>query len=173
MDFAIQNRSIKKKGLTRVLYAVKSDFTTLAEPPASPSTQAEKVTISTNHAFAEGNGFREAWVNLDTSKLDLEISGSRYSKSGKAKLSMMIPGDSANISAFVQDDPELIILVQQNPCQSGAYWQIGTKCQGANIAAGAKWTSGAQEGDDMGWEIPIEANQSSVLYYTGTVTMAD
>lgn len=172
MDLNVATRSKKKPGLTQALYAFHGELTTIGEPASSPSTQAAKVTITTSHVFAEGNGFRKIFVNTEKSKLGFKGSGDRYSKSGKMSLMCFIPGDAKEVAAMIKDDPDFIFLVQQNPCQSGSYWQVGTKCDPATInAESMQWTSGVIDGTEtMGWEFEVTAVQDTVYYYEGTVT---
>lgn len=174
MDLNVANRSKKKNGLTRVLYATKEAFTTIAEPAAVPGDQEDKVTIDSDHEFSVGEGFREIFVNRDKSKFGWEGSGDRYSKTGKSMLVLFIPGDDKNFAALIKDDPDLMFLIQQNPCQSGSYWQLGTKCDLASFdASSAKWTSGTIDGQEvMGWEVTFFNYQDTVYYYEGVVTMA-
>ncbi|MFN8698315.1 MAG: hypothetical protein ACK505_00105 [Flavobacteriales bacterium] len=172
MDLNIATKSSTKPGLTKVLYALKSTFTTIAEPPASPTTQAQKVTIADDHVFASGQGWREAFMNDDRTNLAFEGQGDRFSKTGKLTLNLIIPGDEKTVAAMIKDDPEMILLIQKNPCQSGAYYQLGTKCKGATIEGGATWASGVADGSEvMGWEIPISCNQDTLYYYEGEVTL--
>jgi hypothetical protein len=173
MDLNIAIRSKKKPGLTQVLYATEEILTTIAEPTATPTTQAQKVTISGDHVFVTGEGFRKMFVNLDKSNFNLEGSGDRFSKTNKAMLKCFIPGDQKEVAAMIKDDPSFLILMQQNPCQSGSYWQLGTKCDLATIdAASTKWTSGTIDGSTvMGWEFDLMCYQDTVYYYEGEVTL--
>jgi hypothetical protein len=175
MDLNVAVRSKKKPGMTEVLYATRESLATIAEPVANPSTQEAKVSIAANHTFAEGDGFRRMFVNLDKSNLNLEGAGDRYSKTNKIMLKCFIPGDSKFVAAMVKDDPDFLVLVRQNPCQSGSFWQIGTKCDLATIEAGSlKWTSGTIDGSTvMGWEFDLMCYQDTIYYYEGQVTLAE
>lgn len=174
MDLNVANRSKKKPGLTRILYATKESLATIAEPP-STGTPAERVTIATDHTFTSGEGFREMFINRDKSVLGWEGSGDRYSKTGKSMITVFIPGDDKNVSALVKDDPDILFLIQQNPCQSGSFWQLGTKCDLASYDASAtKWTSGTIDGQTvMGWEMVFFNYQDTVYYYEGAVTLPE
>lgn len=175
MDLNVALRNRKKPGMTEVLYATREALSSIAEPPASPTTQEQKVTITANHAFNEGEGFRKMFVNLDKSNLALEGAGDRYSKTNKIMLKCFIPGDSKQVAAMVKDDPDFLILVRQNPCQSGAMWQVGTKCDLPTIEAGSlKWTSGTIDGGTvMGWEFDLMCYQDTIYFYEGQVTLAE
>lgn len=173
MDFEIATQSTKPSGITRILYAVKSELSTIAEPPSSPATQEEAVTIASDHVFSDvDNGWREIFFNDDQSVAEFETTGDRFAKTGKSMVKVIIPGDKKEVAAFIAADPELIILVQENPCQAGMLQQIGTKCRGAKIEGGAKWTSGTANGETViGWEVTISCNQPSKLWYGGVVTL--
>ncbi len=173
MDLNISTRSRKKPGLTEVLYAMREDLNVIAEPAPNPSNQAAKVTVAGNHTFQVGQGWRKMFVNLDKSNVGFEGSGDRYSKTGKMMIKCFIPGDKKEVAAMIKDDPEMLLLVRQNPCQTGSLWQIGTKCDFATIdGASTKWTSGTIDGNTvMGWEFDVFCYQDTLYYYEGEVTL--
>lgn len=173
MDFAIESKSSKKPGLTQCLYAVYSDLSTVAGPTPG-LTQDSKVTITADHVFTDvENGWRKMFVNLYKSNLMFEGQGDQFSGTGIMRLKCFIPGDEKTTSAFIKDNPELLLLVQKNPCQTGGYWQLGNKCDAARIVmSSAKWTSGTIDGKEtMGWEFDMEAIQDTIYYYEGVVTL--
>lgn len=173
MDLNIDYKSARKPGLTQCLYALYDELSTVAEPVPS-TTPESKVTITADHVFsATGNGWRKMFLNTKKSMLDFQGAGDEFSGSGEVRVKCFIPGDEKAVAAMIQLNPEFLILVQQAPCQAGSYWQIGTKCNGANIdLSTAKWTSGTVDGKTvMGWEFDIVSTQDTLYYYEGTVTL--
>lgn len=174
MNLNIGYKSAAKPGLTQVLYAIYDELETIGEPVPS-TTPESKVTVTASHTFSsEGNGFRKIFLNPKKSTLEFIGAGDEYSGSGECRLKLFYPGDEKAWDAFILLNPELLILVQKNPCQTGGYWQVGTKCNAANIDMGTvKWTSGTVDGKTtMGWEFDVMAVQATKLHYEGTVTLA-
>lgn len=175
MDYDVKNRSNKKSGLTAVYYAKMEDIVTIAEIGPTFTTQASKVSIYDNHTFATDDGFRVMYVDKEKSKLTWEGLGERGSGTGKCVLSCFIPGNRAAVAAMIADNPEMMFLTQLNPCQSGEYQQVGTKCDGAKIVPGStNWTTGLINGSEvMGWTVTFECYQDSPIYYWGDLTLAN
>jgi hypothetical protein len=175
MDFLIDERpaSIQSPGLGIVYYSEVGNFTAIAGLPASPTTQAEKVTISDDHTFPTDEGFREIYSTDNRKKFDVNGFGGRESGGADNIIELFYPGSREEFDAFLKDDPELIILVGNPDCSSGKFSQIGTKCSPAKIMKDWNFTSqvkGASE--DAGYLFKVQAFQASKLTYTGTVTLA-
>jgi hypothetical protein len=172
MDFQISTKAPGPKispGVVEGLYILSSDLTTIATQPNSPATQAEKVTIATAHIPTVGEGFRKMYISNKKSELKITGEGDEDAKSAKCELEVFIPGLTANLAAFLYDDPDMIFLVPNGPCGTSEYFQLGTKCDGAKIS---KWefTTGKFGGSEVkGVKATIQSLQSSILLYTAAI----
>lgn len=154
--------------------AKHSDFLVIAGLPASPSTQAQKVTIADNHTFTPPKGFEKMYIDVDNSMLEGAGFGTKDNKGATMRLNAFFPGTKVEFAAFLKDNPELIVLVPDGNCDGvPRYQQIGTKCSPAKIVAEWAYNSAtAGSTDNRGFEFQIECHQGSLLFYTGTVTEA-
>lgn len=174
MDFLISDRapgSKRSPGLVEVLYMLKSDIATLQTPTASPTTQAEKVTIDDAHVPVTDEGFRAMYISARKSEHQTDSAGDEDAKSAVEKIVGFIPGITPEIAAFLYDDPELIILVPNGPCGTSEYRQLGTKCEGVKIKEW-KYSSKKFGGTEAkGVELTLEATQTNMLFYTAAVPL--
>lgn len=173
MDYQIANKVAgenRKPGLGKINYAELSTFDNLATVFASPSNQAEKVTIDGAHTFNNPvtEGFFELYATDTLRMLETEVVGERDSKGKKVTVSGFFPGTSEEFEAFLLDDPDLILLCEPFPCNGTKIIQVGTACSPARIVEDSYKTGTNAEGK-KGYEFKIEAFQSSLLFYTGPI----
>lgn len=164
------------KGLGRILYCEKADFDTIAQLPASPTTNAEYTTISDAHTFTGTNGFREMFFDSDRSNLGSESIGGKYTSQGKTNMEFFIPGAPDGLLALLRRKPDMIFLVYGSNCggDAGVPWQLGTYCKGVEYDAAA-YAGGTTEvnDEDPGFTLTISSIQSThLIKYSGAVTMA-
>lgn len=174
MDFNIQTKAPGSKrtpGVVEGLYILKSDLATISTPVANPSNQAQKVTISTAHVPVTDEGFRRMYINTKKSELKVMGEGDEDSKSAKHQLEFFIPGMTAELAAFLLDDPEFIFLVPNGPCGTSEYFQLGTKCDGARIVTWEFTTGKFGSTDAKGIKGTLEAVQSNILLYTAAIPL--
>lgn len=166
--------SNEQNGVARHCWIARyEDFDTIAQLPASPSTQAEKVTISDDHTFGVGAGFEKLYVDQRKTNYQVTGTGSVENKGGRAEVVAMFPGTKKEFDAFLKDNPELICLVEDPDCSAGVKKQIGTKCSPARIDVDWTYNSGTVgEDEDRGYAFKIFAHQSGNLYYEGALTEA-
>lgn len=174
MDFQISERAPGSKrtpGLVEVLYAVKSVLSTIATPTASPTTQAQKVTITTAHVPITDEGFRSMYISSRKSEWMFESAGDEDAKSVTMQINAFIPGMTPEQAAFLYDDPDMIILVPNGPCGTSEYLQLGTKCDGVKIKsfkAGSKRFGGT---DAKGIELVLESSQGFITFYNAAIPL--
>lgn len=175
MDFQIDAKPAKVNapGAGKIYYSEVGDFATIATTPASPATQADKVTILDDHTFAGTDGFREMY-GTDTKKgVTSTAFGGRDSGGVEVMVEVFFPGDSEAFNAFLLDDPDLILLVGKPDCSQASFEQIGTACNPAKIVKDHAYNSlKLGESDDRGTLFKVSAYQPSRLTYKGAVTLA-
>ena len=171
-DFQIATKPANKRpGVGRYIWYTSVDEVTLATVPASPTTQAEKVTIDDDHTFAStSNGWRKMWIDQETSNVIFAGVGAIGSKGATGTIQVMIPGTKKEVAAFIKDDPELVILVP-NPDCDGEYLQLGNACSPLLIQPDYEFKTGTVSGTDMkGFTINLKYTTDVPTWYTGVVT---
>jgi hypothetical protein len=174
-DFNISSKGPNKRaGVGRFAwYSAISEIETIASLPASPSTQADKVTISDDHIFTGTNGFRKMYVDQDQANLIATGIGTIESKAADITLQVYFPGTKKEFAAFIKDDPEMILLVPSPDCDDNEYIQVGSGCSPARINPDWEFKTGTTSGNDgKGFMVNIKATASSVVWYAGTLTEA-
>jgi hypothetical protein len=172
MDFDIASKVAgvdRNPGLGRIWYAELGDFDTLAGVYASPSTQAEKVTIDGDHTFTGTEGFRLMYTTAEKRSLETSVVGEEDSKGKMVDISAFFPGTDEEFEAFLLDDPDLICIVEPFPCNGTKKLQVGTACAPAKIVEDS-YKSGTIKEGVKGYEFKIRAYQGSLLFYPGTIT---
>ena len=172
MDFNVATKASSAKrapGLVELWFCKKDELSTIAVPLASPSTQAEKVTIDGPHVATVGNGFQKLYISTRKSKGMWATEGDQDSKSVKHSVEVFVPGMTKEIAALLFDDPEMIVLYPNGPCGTSEYLQIGTKCDGGYIekAEGGTETFGGTNA--KGTTLTISASQSAIYFYNDAI----
>jgi len=174
MDFGITLKTAgvnTTPGLGNVWYAELSEFNVLASVFATPSSQAEKVTIDGDHTFTVGtDGFRLMYTTAEKRDLESAGIGEEDSKGRMVEVLCFFPGTSAEFEAFLLDDPELICVVEPFPCNGTNRLQIGTSCAPAKIAPDHSFKAGTVKEGVKGYEFKIRSYQPSLLFYQGVIT---
>lgn len=157
-------------GLARRIFLQEiSKFTTIAQPSASPTTQADEMKITTDHTFTGTVGFHQLFVHENTPELDGENVGEDGSPTRTYKVMGFHPNYNPALEAETSVDKSYIVLVERVCVGSGKYFQLGTQCLGAKIKSVLK-SGKTREGGRFGHEIEIEATQVGLYEYTGEVT---
>jgi hypothetical protein len=153
---------LKKK----VLYAPISKFTTIAVPTTQETGEATDVTISGDHTFEIGEGFRTMYTTLDTGKLMSESIGERDGKGHNTKIECFHPGTKAEAVAFskICQNEEFIVLVEG---LDGQYYQVGTEKLGAEMVS--NFDSGTVSSGRKGFSFIVETFDMFYLY-DGAIT---
>lgn len=175
MDFEIASQvsgNDRVGGVGRVFYAEVADFTTIAQLPAAPATQADKVTISADHTFGGTDGFRVMYSTPNKTSVEANGVGDDGSVGSEVVANCFFPGTDQEFSAFLKDDPDLILLVEHPDCAQGEYIQVGSKCRAAKIARDWAFTTGVAPDGGKGFNFKVRAYMSSLIFYTGTLTEA-
>ncbi len=173
MDLELSAESTNTQtGVAKVFIAPVGDFLVQADLTASPTNQGDKVTISGNHTFTSPKGWQEVFASPFSKTYEADILGDEDNKSIHAKVKIFIPGKKKEVAAFIKDNPKFIVLVQNVPCQDAEYYQVGSKCAPAVIAAEGGFKSGTMKDGKKGYEITLECYQPCEIFYGGTVTMS-
>lgn len=176
MDFELDVAAVGTEvvsGILRVFYAERSDFTTIASPPASPVDPQDAVVISTAHTPIDADhGFRECYISQEKSELEMEGKGDADGMATMKTVKIFIPGDKKSLFYFLFRNPKLLLLVEKAPCGGSEYYQVGNKCTAAKIRSW-KWASKKIDGSDSkGAEIEVGCTMDRPLLYTAAIPLA-
>lgn len=151
-----------------VYFAPVRDFLSIKKPPASPTTLADKVKITTDHTFNTGKCFQKLYVTLDSGSLDSELQGERDGKSFKNKFKMFYPGSDEEIMGFVAQakNDRMIYLV---PMPDGKVRQVGSEDFHAETLP--KFMTGTNGGGRRGYEIEVESMAPNEYLYSGVISL--
>jgi hypothetical protein len=148
-------------GLTgRVRLTAIADMDTIVakvELPSDPADEATLVTIATNHTWS-----------ADSGKVELEMNQARDTTGVGYKYTGQTPGSAASDHAalVVATNTKLIFWAE---LADGTWLQFGSERFPAELKM--KWSSGKNQGEYRGFEITVEAFESTFQIYTGTFTM--
>lgn len=151
----------------RLWYARKSDFLVIQEPSAS-LTLGDIVTISTAHTFKPGKCFKEMYSTRDKGEVMAEPQGDTDGKSLKIGAKSFLPGSDPLAHGFAKlaKNDQFIVIEEM---ADGQLMQIGTKRFPATCTP--KFNSGKNSSGVKGYDFDWETNETSMLVYTGAVTV--
>lgn len=160
-------------GIVReVLFAPEEWFTTIASPPAIETVPGDDIIITTDHVFIDADhGFIKLQFTDRTAEFNMDQVGETGSESLDCKLKGFYSGVSNALMSFMGKPFDGIVLVQDNNCAVGTYWQLGMSC---NLAMKKGWKFGTSKKGEgkKGFDIGFESNQSQGLVYAGAIVLA-
>lgn len=116
-------------------YASLADFTTVAEPAATPVDPLDEYVIATPHVMKTGKKFFELYTEVNKGEIQYERLGSEDGGGFRATLKVFIPGDSKKMNYItnkVMSSKYIVIM----PDADGLKNQIGSKAFPASIKLG-------------------------------------
>lgn len=159
----------KSAGVSHVVLFQELKKMTPAVLPAAPTTLAETVTISDDHAFiAPADGFLEGKIDETRSSYEGEDAAGVNVNAFNNKFTFFVPGDNKTVGGWLKQKPDLIVLIEGKACGVGApYVQVGSRCAPARIES-YKYKMGSYDGSDVkGYEVTIGNTDGGVLFYAG------
>lgn len=177
MDFNIAQKAPSAKrqpGLVECWYALKDSISQLQVPPVDGATPAERVVITTAHVFGNAaEGFRKCYISQEKSDAMFKSFGDKDSKGSDSTVDIFIPGITPQIAGFLNEDPELIILIPNGPCGTSEYLQIGDRCKGADISEWEAKFNKRGGNDSKGVQIKINAKMNYITFYQAAIPIPD
>lgn len=151
----------------RLWYARKADFLVI-QVPTLAVTLSDIVTISTAHTFKTGKCFKEMYSTRDTGELNAESQGDTDGKSLKISAKSFLPGSTPLSHGFAKlaKNDQFIVIEEM---ADGQLLQVGTKRFPATCTA--KFGSAKNSSGVKGYHFDWETNETSMLVYTGAVTV--
>lgn len=158
-------------GIGRFFYFCPlDDFDTIAKPTAS-AAQGDTVKITTDHTFTGTNGFHRFYYEPRESTAKGDPTGQNASKGLLPMIEGFKPGINEATAEILAEHNEFIVLVQDVDCSATTYYQFGTECIGAHIRGGFDFGTATQD-SRKGHPFTVEAYQSALFFYSGTVTLS-
>lgn len=152
-----------------VYYAPLSHVNTFPTVPASPTTNADVVTIADDFVMETGKKFLKVYCTRDMGELTSKMVGETDSKSYENKVDLFIPGNEAEIAAFLEKikNTNAVWLV---PDREGKVRVLGSENLPAKIEVG-ETTSGKKAGDARGTKMTISSVGRIAPFYTGDIPL--
>lgn len=167
----------EQKGYAPVaMFALMSDFQTIAEPPGSPTNLEDKVTITDDHVFVTASpqpGFTKLYSLPKDNQMNGSSPGDDGAKNGRWTHTLFLPGDDAKTQAMIESvkNKQIMLLVEDANSTDAEelWWQYGSKRLPAYISDAVP-SSGNINGEGVrGWKLDIS---SSCRYqYNGARTL--
>ena len=157
-------------GTTQTMYwAPVDDFATLSAPTPTPTTPAERVTISDDHVFNTGKCFKSIYLTLDKATIEALLQGDRDGKSFKNMFKGFTPGAKADLLGFISviKNEKFIAIIKLSDT---VMIQLGSADFYAEIAAGG-FKSATNGAGTRGVEFDIESMAPDIYTYTGAVSL--
>lgn len=161
---------------TEILFAPKSWFTTIANPPTSEATPGADVVIVDDHVFVTETpalGFIKMETTARSGSLKFEQVGDIDSYGINAVVEAWSPGINPALWSLMVKQDEFLVLVKDIDCATPRYYQIGASC---SLALKREWVfdTGKAGGEGKkGTMVKFDAYQDRPLLYTGAVTLAE
>jgi hypothetical protein len=153
-----------------VHYCPIDQFLSIAKLAADPTTPEEAVNIATAHTFDGTAGFKKLKHENEEGMITAAGYGGRNGKGEIVSADIFIPGNKADVRAWIKLYPDSIFLVPHVEC-GGALVQIGTECNPAKLSPEHEWISGkVGESDKEGYTVKIYSEMAGLTYYTAVVT---
>ncbi|MHB8209108.1 hypothetical protein [Mucilaginibacter sp.] len=137
-------------GIKKLAYiGVVGDFITISVPVPGDTDYGSTVIIATPHVLAPTKKTIALYVMYDKSGIEAASAGGRKQKSFKTKVTLMYPGNDAEIIGLLNiiKNSDVIILAEpQNP-EDGDYIQIGTADLPASLDTASIKTGNAPDGE--------------------------
>jgi hypothetical protein len=169
-DLLIENDTTDNVGGTKAqIFVVETkDIDTEGVPMSSPTTLAEKVTISDTHVLATGKKFTAIDVELDTGELQAKIAGDRGGKSVKPEVDFQLSRFNPQSLGFMKtvNNGRFIVLV---PLPDGSVVQVGSKDFPAEI--NAEGSTGKNASGVRATKFKVESMANAIFFYQGTIDL--
>jgi hypothetical protein len=152
-----------------LLFAPRADFDTIAAPTGAPAALGDKVKVTDDHTFTDGNGWYKWALRLHSPTMKGATVGDDGAQEIEWTQSGDILGDSASTQEQLQNllNENGITLIQDADCEGGQYVQLGNNCvtPSFKVSFDGKTT---KEGKKI---YSLEITCKKKYFYSGAVTL--
>lgn len=146
-------------------YARVNDILTFPAVPDTPTSYADKVTVSDDFVMKTGKAFKSIYCTLEKGELKSEMQGGRDGKSFMNMADFYHPGTSPDLLGFMETikNEDVVILVKEI---TGQVRIVGRADLPANLES-ATGTSGKAIADEKGFTFTVKSIGGIAPVYTG------
>lgn len=152
----------------KMLIAHKNWFQSIKSPGAWVNP-GDDVVIKDTHIFKPGYGFISIALAPEKNSYDAKTIGDTLFQKLANEIKVQVPGSYAELHeeiAMLMNQP-LIILIKDSNCPANMYYQIGTDCVAAYLAA--DFSTGTTKDGLKGYTVTITNTAEKVLLYEGDI----
>lgn len=152
-----------------IYYSPLSNITTFPAVPATPTTNADVVTVSDPFVMVATKTFKKIYCTRDQGEVVSKMIGETDSKSYENTAEFFIPGNQAEVLAFLEmiKNTNGVFIVPDREDQMRI---IGSKNLPAKIEVG-ETTTGKKAGDMRGTKITVKSVGRIAPIYDNTVPL--
>lgn len=157
-------------GIASYIYLAKvKDVLNWPTLPPTPTTLAQKVTLTGNFEMKEGKRFYKLYCTRDKGDLNSDMVGEMDSKSAENKLKIFIPRTTPENIGFLEECKNTNVVAISVE-RDGSMRVIGSELLPAKLFTG-KAGSGSKAGDAKGIDVEISSVGRIAPFYTGTIPL--
>lgn len=157
-------------GIGSYIYLAKAkDVLTWPTLPPTPTTLAQKVTLTGNFEMKEGKKFVKLYCTRDKGDLNSDMVGEMDSKSAENKVKLFIPRTTPENVGFLEEckNTNVVAIVVE---RDDSMRVVGSELLPAKLVVG-KTTTGLKAGDPKGVDIELNSVGRIAPFYTGTIPL--
>lgn len=161
---------------TEILFAPKSWFDVIAQPPATETTPGANVVIIADHTFVVADptlGFVKLETTSRSGSFKAEQVGDIDSYGYNVTVEAWCPGINAALFSLMIQQDDYIALVKDVDCANPRYLQVGASCSPALKRDWVFETGKAGGEGKKGTMVKFDAYMDRPLIYTGAITYAE
>lgn len=167
---ALSNADRKPGHSDMLLICPIGNFLSIKVPVGPFTLPGDTKKIATAHTFADDNGFIEIQCKAKSIEGTGEATGEPGGQVPNYKYKVIIRGESARVTEFVENlmNEDIIALLNSPQCGVDSYVQVGSACSPAQLSGFATRSGSKGAGGFKEVEFTIESGDK--FYYSGAVT---
>lgn len=152
----------------KILLAHKNWFVSI-KSPGYYEQPGDDVVIKDTHIFKPGYGFISIALAPEKNSLDAKTIGDTLFQKLANELKVFIPGSYAELHEEIWQlmNQPLIVLIKDSNCPANMYYQLGTDCVAAYLAA--DFSTGTTKDGIKGYSATITNTSPKVFLYKGQI----
>ena len=138
--------------------------------PGAWVTHGDEVRIKDSHEFLPGEGFNEYLLAPEKNSYEAKTTGDTGMQRFANEVKLFLPGSYATLHEIMYNlvGQPVIVLIRDADCPAGIWYQIGTECIPARIAA--DFETGTTKEGVKGYLLTITNTATKVYLYEGDIT---
>lgn len=155
-----------------VYIGLYSDFTTIAQPIASPTAEGDTLIIEDDHDFGVSDGFVKLTGFRDGAEVKTKSVGDEGFQTVESELELFVVGDHAPVKEKLNEylNKAVILLYRDPNCGSTRVQQLGNHCKAAIVTSIDGGSGKAIGGGKKGFMFKVKCYHMP-LDYQGDITL--